>query len=134
MTVVTRDMEVRDETRPAMAAKCDDYSRIDDLKLAHEVWPKSTFFLWLGIAVVGRAVFDYVRDIDVATVHASRFKHLVEKLARGTDKRYALLVFFLPRRFTDKDDIGIGIAIAHHELLRRLAQVRADIGGEYLIA
>ena len=57
-----------------------------------------------------RAAFQDVADVDVLALNACGFDDLRQKPACFTNEGQTLLVFFVTRRFSDKDNLRVGIA------------------------
>lgn len=108
----------REKITHRMAAEENDELRLDEVELFVE--PRATrFFLgWFRIAIIRRAVFDDIRDVDVLALKADIAEHLVEEFTCSTDEWHALFILRLARCFTDKDNLGISAAIPGDRLGR----------------
>src|SRR3989344_1353406 len=99
-----------------MSTKRNHYFWLNNLQLLEKVRPKLLFFFRQRIAVVWRPVFYDIRNIDIIPHHPCLCKHFIEKLPTRAHKWQSLLIFTLPWRLADKNDIGIWVSITHHKI------------------
>src|SRR5262249_27025344 len=123
LTMDLADLRGREEACHRVAAESHDHLGIDRLDLAPQIVRAGRDLLGQRITILGRAVLDYVRDENGAAVEADSAKQLVEELARGADKRSALLVFTIAWRLTDEHHLGRRASLARYAILGALTQV-----------
>ena len=95
----------------------------DDLYLAEKIIPAARRFVRFGVTVARGAAFQDVAYVNVASLQADPLNERIEQFACPADKRPALIIFFFPRRFTDKHDVSPGVAFAKDDRLTRPGKV-----------
>ena len=81
------------------------------------------------VTVLGRAALNNVRNENVAlAAQIDRFKVAVQQLAAAADKGQALLVLVRAGPFADKQNFGIGHALAEDDVFAGFAQITAAAG------
>ena len=75
------------------------------------IWRKEVvgalvYFRAFGVAIVRRAAFDDVSDVDVLPAHWQRFDQLVEESACSAYEGTSGLIFFTSGSFSDEHDFG----------------------------
>src|SRR3989338_3520055 len=105
-------------------AQRDDEPGLYQFDLAFEIWQTGRDLVRLRRAVIGRAAFDDVGDIDILPApEFDRQQHVVEQLARLPDERLALRIFIRPRPFTDEQPLGLLVTHAEYRLRATGAQL-----------
>lgn len=87
-------------------------------------------FLGQGVAVVGRATFDDVGDIDFVTLHANGMDHFVQQFSGIADKRFSMPIFFGSRSFSDEQHVCFDIADAEYHVGAQAGQFASGTKGE----
>lgn len=82
-------------------------------------------FVVLGVAILGRAAFEDVGQIDVFSLKPHGDDHLVEELAGVAYEGLSLLVFVCPRGFADEHQACVGVAGSKDDLGAVLAESAA---------
>src|SRR5215813_3669981 len=97
----------------------------DRINLPEKKWRTLRNFVVFWLAVLRRAAFHNVADINVFALQAHGFNHLRQELSRASDKWKALLVFVCTRAFPDENQFRLGIAVAKDNAMARLVQPAA---------
>ena len=128
--VLLRDAEVRvDDPLCRDPAEADDDLRTDQPDLLAQPEDARILLLRLRIAVLRRAAFDHVADIDIAPARqADRVEVFVQKLAASADERLAAQILLLAGSLADEHDLRIRHAHAEHEIRARFTQSAARTG------
>ena len=105
-------------------AECHDDLGLDGLYLLFHEPNAGLDLIRLGIAVVRRAAFDDVADIDLCAfdLHALLYD-VGQELACRADKGPALLVLLEPGAFTDENDRGLRVPFAIHDAVPAIMQL-----------
>src|SRR6185437_11616246 len=89
-------------------------------------------FVLLGVAIVRRAAFDDIRNVDLIAREACRSQEIVQEFPCRSHKRLAFLIFIEPWRFSHKHDTCVRIPDAKDDLaasqLGQLAALAVDEG------
>jgi len=75
---------------------------LDNRNLAHEKWRAGLALVAFRSTVPRRTSFHNVRDIDLFSIQAHGFDHVVEQLSGPADERLALRIFIGSGSLTDK--------------------------------
>ena len=70
----------------------------------------------------GWSAFEYVQNENLFTTQIDCSEDFIKLLPRSSNKRFAKTVFLGTRRFTYKNEIGIGITDTKYEMCPGLAQ------------
>src|SRR3990167_191100 len=87
-------------------------------KFPKEPLAASVLFLGQGITIIRRAVFNDVSNVNTLSFEIYGGQHFGQKFSRCAHEWPALLVFFLPRRFADKNNLRFRTAVPRHRLQR----------------
>ena len=124
--MLARDAKrILDERSRGDAAQADDNRRIDERDLPPQPFAAAFLLHELRVAVVRRAAFDNVGDIDLRPVEIDHFEHIVEQFAGRADKRLALQVFLFAGAFADEHDACVLGTVAEYEMVPRLTKAAA---------
>ncbi len=112
----------------------DDFGR-DHLELPQQEGRAGGDFAVFGRAILGRAAFDHVADVNVFALQAHRFDHLRQKFSGSPHKRQALRVFVRAWSLSDKDEFSFRISITKDDRVpvlmkpttRALTQIFANL-------
>ena len=74
------------------AAKTANHFRFDDVELPFEKAPAVRHFVRQRIAILRRAAFEHVQNVNFFALYPAGCDHLVEQLPRSTDKRFTLSI------------------------------------------
>ena len=89
-------------------------------------------FIFFRSAIFRRTAFHDVADVDVFALQAHRFDHLRQQFSGAADERQALHVFIVAGAFADKNQLGVGIAVAKNDgvscVVEFAARAFAEIG------
>src|SRR5579859_7168381 len=96
------DFLAAEELRHRVAAKRDDYVRVDGGYLAVEVVVARPNFARLRVAVIGRATLHHVGDKHIRTFEVDTCKQFIEKMPGWPNKRTALSIFIEAGTFDDE--------------------------------
>ena len=77
------------------------------------------------IAVSGGAALDDITDINLAPIKLDGFDDAGQQLTGGPDKGQALLIFFKPGPFADKEQSGVGISVTKNNIISATGQLTA---------
>jgi len=80
-------------------------------------------------AVVGRAAFECVHDVNLIPIQPCGDENLVEQLTGWSDERFAFAVLFGTRSFTEHNEAGGMWADTKHRLLSSADEIRAEPAG-----
>src|SRR5262249_9520174 len=69
-------------------------------------------FIFFRLAILRRAAFHHVADVNIAALPAHGFDHLCEQFSGAPDKRKALLVFINSRTFSHEHQLCLVITVA----------------------
>lgn len=139
LAVLFGDFEVFvDHIAGGNAAKADDDFRLDQLDLLLEIADTLTDFGRVRVAVLRRAAFYHVADVDVAvSAQVNGCKEFVQQLSASAHKRFALCVLVCAGAFTDKHDVRMGISHAENHICagrRKGTFLTAEaMGAEFLV-
>ena len=124
LAVLARDFHIGlDDAHRRDAAEADDDFRADQRHLVAQPADAGLLLLGQRVAVLRRAAFDDVRDVDVHfAVQIDGGEHLVEQLSAAADERLALQVLVFARALADEHDLGTRISNADDHVRARLAQ------------
>ena len=104
-------------------AKGDDDPRADQARLLPEISDTAVLLILLRVAVLRRAAFDDVGDVDVfVTVEIDGIEHFVQQLSRSADKGLAFEVLLLARTFADEQDARIRFSYSENNVVPTFAQ------------
>lgn len=91
-------------------ADADDVVWTQNFELALKILPAVIGFLRQRVAVVGRAAFEDVHNIDVGALPAASFDDLGEKLPGTAHEWFALAIFVGAWSFAEKHDSWLRVA------------------------
>ena len=77
----------------------------------------------------GGRLFTTFADIDVLAAEADAFQEAVEELAGGADEGEALAVLVEAGGLADEHQVGVGVALAEHDLGAALVEAAAGAAG-----
>ncbi len=80
-------------------------------------------FVFLRLAILGRAALHHVADVNVFSLQPHGFDHLRQQFSGAPDERQSLRIFIGARTFADKDEFGLGIPVAEDNLVSPLVQL-----------
>ena len=98
-------------------AEGDDDLRTDNFNLAEEKRRAGVGFVRLRRAVLRRAAFDHVGDVDFFALEAHGADHVVEQLAGAAYERQALRILVGAGTFANKHEAGAGRAIGKDQFV-----------------
>ena len=87
----------------------------------------ATFYTMYNLKPVGKHFVQVCTNLPCWLRGSDQVVEACKKVTGCSNKWQARFVFFLTRRFTDKHNVGVWIARAHHKLLSRLGKIWADI-------
>jgi hypothetical protein len=73
-------------------------------------------FVWFGVAILRRATFENVADVDILTFDINGFNDLCKKLAGASDERKTLLVFVVAGSFTHEYEVRVRVAGTENDM------------------
>lgn len=91
----------------AEIAEGSDYLRLNNGNLGQEVFAAIVEFGFERVAVVGRAAFQRIGDVDFPAFEAGVFEQVIEQLTRLANERDTLEIFLTPRGFSNEHDVGV---------------------------
>ena len=118
------------------ASETDDHFWRNRVNLPQQEWRTLRDFIFFRSAVFRRTALHDVTDVNVFPLQTHRFDHLGEKFSGAADEWKTLHVFIVPRAFADKNQFGIGIAVAENDgvsgfvqfAARAFAEIGANLG------
>src|SRR5215472_8608434 len=101
-----------------------DFGR-DDVELAQKKGRAGADFVFFGRAILWRAAFDDVADVNVFALQAHGFDHLREKFSGATNKRESLGIFVGARTFSHENEFGFCVSVAEDNCVAMLVKLAA---------
>ena len=106
-------------------AEADDDRRIDECDLPLQPFAAAFLFHELRVAIVRRAAFNNVGDVDLCPVEIDHFEHIIEQFAGRADKRQTLQIFLFAGAFTDEHDACVLGTVTEYEMVPHLTEAAA---------
>src|SRR5262249_2262575 len=106
-------------------AKTNDHFGRDRIDLPEEKWRAFCDFIVFRLAILRRAAFHYVADVNVLPLQAHGFDHLSQQFSGAANKWKALFIFIRARTFSNEYELSLGIAVAKDDAVARLVQPAA---------
>ncbi len=100
----------------------DHHPRLDQLELTTQVALAGLDLVVPRVAVAGRSALDHVGDVHLFAVEPDLAEQILEQPPRGPDEGQTLLVLVKAGTLPDEHQVGLGVAVAEHDLGAGLAE------------
>ena len=133
-SVFSCDPEIRpDQLHCCDPTKTDDELRIDECDLSVKPGATGGHLTGLGIAVMGRATFDSVGDVNLGSVQVNHLQHIIQKLSGWSYEGNTLQIFLFAGAFADKHEIGLFVPNTENKIPTFFAETAGVTFGTFTL-
>ena len=118
IAMLFRHLKIRvDEANGSYSAKANNDFRVDKLNLGAEPFAAGGNLFFLGVAVLRRAAFDHICNINIAFAgKVNNLKHFIKQYSAAADERFAAQILVFAGAFADEQHVGVGASHAENNV------------------